>query len=54
VRSRLDRMGYVGLMLDDKGLLKGLPKEVDLKGSVNIIFIPTASLPVQSRSEGPI
>jgi len=40
VRRRLDPLGYVGLMLDDRRLLKVLPKDVDITGSMNVIFIP--------------
>jgi FkbM family methyltransferase len=40
VRRRLEPLGYVGLKLDDRGLLRALPKKAELGGSPNLIFIP--------------
>jgi Methyltransferase FkbM domain len=40
VRRRLDPLGYIGLRLDDRCLLKVLPKDVDITGSMNVIFTP--------------
>ena len=39
VRRRLDPLGYVGLRLDKRGVLRVLPKNVEVKGSMNVIFI---------------
>jgi FkbM family methyltransferase len=42
VRRRLDPLGYVGLRLDDRGLLRVLPNDdAEAAGSPNVIFIPT-------------
>jgi FkbM family methyltransferase len=40
VRRRLDPLGYIGLRVDDRGLLKVLPHDSELRGSPNVIFIP--------------
>jgi FkbM family methyltransferase len=40
VRRRLEPLGYIGFVLDDRGLLRVLTKEIDVKGSMNVIFIP--------------
>jgi len=44
VRRHLGPLGYIGLVLDTNGMLKVLPKEVDFKGSMNVIFIPMNEL----------
>jgi len=40
VRGRLYPMGYIGLMLDERGLLKVLSNDAKVRGSPNVIFIP--------------
>ena len=40
VRRHLDPLGYIGVRLDDKGLLKVLANDAKVKGSLNVIFIP--------------
>jgi FkbM family methyltransferase len=40
VRRRLDPLGYIGLRLDDRGLLKALANDAEVRGSPNVIFIP--------------
>jgi methyltransferase FkbM-like protein len=40
VRGRLDPLGYLGLRLNRRGLLKVLSNDAELKGSPNVIFIP--------------
>jgi FkbM family methyltransferase len=44
VRRRLDPLGYMGLRLDDRGLLKTLANDAELRGSLNVIFIPMHGL----------
>jgi FkbM family methyltransferase len=39
LRRRLDPLGYIGLRLDDRGMLRALANEVEIKGSINVIFI---------------
>jgi len=39
IRCRLARLGYVALRLDNVGALVALPKNVEIKGSTNVIFI---------------
>jgi FkbM family methyltransferase len=52
VRRRLDPLGYVALWLDDTGLLKALPSNVDVKGAMNVIFIPmNTALSAPNRSD---
>jgi FkbM family methyltransferase len=51
VRRRLDPLGYIGLRLDDRGLLQALANNADVRGSPNVIFIPVSgALPDQARS----
>ena len=33
-------LGYIGLRLDERGLLKALASEAEVEGSPNVIFIP--------------
>ena len=40
VRRRLGPLGYIGLRLDEKGLLKALANDAEVRDSPNIIFIP--------------
>jgi FkbM family methyltransferase len=40
VRRRLDPLGYIGLRLDDRGLLKALANDAEVTGSPNVMFIP--------------
>jgi hypothetical protein len=40
VRGCLEPLGYLGFRLDERGLLTVLPKEMEIKGSVNVIFLP--------------
>ena len=55
VRRRLDALGYVGLRIDDRGLLKVLANKTELKGSSNVIFIPmNGPLSDQAMSDGTI
>jgi hypothetical protein len=55
VRRRLDPPGYVRLRLDDRGLLKVLPQETELRRSQNVIFMPMNPLLAFRRtSKGPI
>jgi len=54
VRDRLDPLGYVGLRLDDRGLLKVLASDAEVKGSPNIIFIPMIAYSDHTGSAGPI
>jgi FkbM family methyltransferase len=56
VRRRLDPLGYVGLRLDDRGLLRVLPNDnSEAAGSPNVIFIPVnAPLSNQTGSTGAI
>jgi len=42
VRHYLDPLDYVGFKLDDGGLLNALPRNAELKGSPNVIFLPTS------------
>jgi FkbM family methyltransferase len=44
VRRRLDPLGYIGLRLDDRGLLKALANDAEVRGSPNVIFIPMNGL----------
>jgi FkbM family methyltransferase len=44
VRRRLDPLGYIGFRLDDRGLLKALANDAEVRGSPNVIFIPTGGL----------
>jgi FkbM family methyltransferase len=55
VRRRLNPLGYIGLRLDDRGLLKVLPQDSELRGSPNVIFIPmSASVVFRDTSACPI
>jgi FkbM family methyltransferase len=55
VRRRLHALGYVALRIDDRGLLKVLANEAELKGSPNVIFIPmNGPLPDQAMPNGTI
>jgi tRNA G46 methylase TrmB len=55
IRRRLGALGYVGLRIDDRGLLKALPNEAELEGSPNVIFIPMKGrLSDQAASDGTI
>ena len=55
VRRRLNPLGYIGLRLDDRGLLKVLPQDSELRGSPNVIFIPmNVSLAFSGTSNCPI
>jgi FkbM family methyltransferase len=54
VRDRLDPLGYVGLRLDDRGLLKVLASDAEVRGSPNIIFIPMIACSDHTGSAGPI
>jgi Methyltransferase FkbM domain len=40
IRDCLDPLGYIGLRLDDNGLLKAPANEAEVRGSPNVIFIP--------------
>jgi FkbM family methyltransferase len=40
VRRRLDPLGYIGVRLDDRGLLKALANDAEVRGSPNVIFVP--------------
>jgi FkbM family methyltransferase len=40
VQGRLDPLGYIGLRLDDNGLLKAPANDIEVRGSPNVIFIP--------------
>jgi len=54
VRRRLDPLGYIGFRLDERGLLQALPQQADIKGSINVIFIPLKnSLFSEVKSESP-
>jgi hypothetical protein len=44
VRRRLDPLGYIGLRLDDRGLLKVPANDAEVRGSPNVIFIPMNGL----------
>jgi FkbM family methyltransferase len=44
VRRRLDPLGYIGLRLDERGLLKALANDAEVRGSPNVIFIPMNGL----------
>jgi len=44
VRGRLDPLGYIALRLDERGLLKALTNDAEVKGSPNVIFIPMNGL----------
>ena len=39
VRGRLDPLGYIALRLDERGLLKALANDAEVRGSPNVIFI---------------
>ena len=55
VRRCLDPLGYIGLRLDDSGLLKALANNTEVKGSSNVIFLPmNGLLSDQTRSDGSI
>ena len=55
VRARLDSLGYIALRLDERGLLKALTNDAEVKGSPNVIFIPmNGLLSDQTGSAGPI
>ena len=54
VRGLLDPLGYVGLRLDDRGLLKVLASDAEVRGSPNIIFIPMTACSGHTGSAGPI
>ena len=55
VRGRLDPLGYIALRLDERGLLKALANDAEVRGSPNVIFIPmNGLLPDQTGSAGPI
>ena len=53
VRGHLDPLGYVGLRLDDRGLLKVLASDAEVRGSPNIIFIPMTACSDHTGSAGP-
>jgi hypothetical protein len=54
VRRRLDPLGYIGLRVDDRGLLKVLAQDAELTGSPNVIFMPmNASLALTGRLDCP-
>jgi FkbM family methyltransferase len=40
IRDCLDPLGYIGLRLDDNGLLKAPANEAEVRGSPNVMFIP--------------
>ena len=44
VRGRLDPLGYIGLRLDERGLLKVLANDAEVSGSPNVILIPMNGL----------
>jgi FkbM family methyltransferase len=44
VRGRLEPLGYIGLRLDERGLLKALSNDTEVRGSSNVIFIPMSRL----------
>jgi FkbM family methyltransferase len=44
VHCRLGRLGYVALRVDDSRALVPLPKNVEIKGSMNVIFIAERNL----------
>ena len=44
VRRCLDPLGYIGLRLDNRGLLRVLVNDVEVSGSMNVIFIPVNEL----------
>jgi FkbM family methyltransferase len=55
VRRRLDPLGYIGLRLDERGLLKALATDAEVTGSPNVIFIPmNGLLSDQTKSDRPI
>jgi len=55
VRGCLDPLGYIGLTLDERGLLKALANDAELRGSPNVIFIPmNGLLSDHTGSAGPI
>jgi FkbM family methyltransferase len=55
VRRRLDPLGYIGLRLDDRGLLKALANDAEVRSSPNVIFLPmNGLLSDQTRSDGSI
>lgn len=48
IRRRLEPLGYITVRLDDRGLLRVVPKEIDVTGSMNVIFISTNNLALGS------
>jgi len=44
VRGRRDPLGYIGLRLDERGLLKAFVNDAEIRGSLNVIFIPMNGL----------
>ena len=55
VRGCLDPLGYIGLTLDERGLLKALANDAELRGSPNFIFIPmNGLLSDHTGSAGPV
>ena len=55
VRGRLDPLGYIALRLDERGLLKALANDAEVRGSPNVIFIPmNGLLSDHTGSAGPI
>jgi FkbM family methyltransferase len=44
LRCSLDRVGYIGLRLDERGMLRVLADEIEFKGSMNAIFIATKGI----------
>jgi FkbM family methyltransferase len=50
VRRRLDPLGYIGLRLDDRCLLKVLGNDAEVTGSANVIFIAMNRVSENARS----
>jgi FkbM family methyltransferase len=48
VRRRLDPLGYIGLRLDDRGLLKALANDAEVRGSPNVMFVGSLGQTVPS------
>jgi FkbM family methyltransferase len=44
IRGRLHPLGYIGLRLDERGLLKALANDAEVSNSPNVIFIPMNGL----------
>jgi FkbM family methyltransferase len=39
IRNRLEPLGYIAMRLDDNGLLRVVPTDIDIKHAMNMIFI---------------